>query len=574
MAHIVKRKNREGKYYVYLVESFRDKNKVMKRTLESYGSLEALEQKEPGAFNRLSMEAKQGLLGNSLSKRLELSLDLNKTLSNDRKAYGWKLFESIFDLIQVKQALMDTFDDTESVNTNLEILKLLTYQRVLNPGSKLYTHQRQHELFGNWAIDENKMYRSLKSLFLAKENIQLRAHEGIINNIGRIATLVFYDVTNYYFEIDFSDPDTLDEDTGEIKEGFRKLGPCKHNSGNPIVQLGLFMDSNGIPISYKLFKGNTTDPKTYIPAIEQVKKQFGLERIIVVADKAMNSKHNILETNLNKDGWLFSQKHRGTRGASKVIQDFILDSSDWLYNETGTFAMKSMIHKRKLANNQEVEEKIVVTWNEKYAQREKMRRDGALDYARKLTNPELFRQTTKKGGKKYLEIQYKDKKTGELKPFNPLITIDEDKVTFDEQFDGINVLVTSETQLSDEEIIGYYGQLYKIEDCFKVTKTEFNAKPVYVRLEEHIEAHFLTCFLALLLIRVLQHKTNWVYSAGRMIEAMNSAQAFEIATGFYKVTANDDLKAIFKLLQIEFDKDIVRYETLNHFNNTWCTTKK
>ncbi|MCU0104604.1 transposase [Acholeplasma vituli] len=199
---------------------------------------------------------------------------------------------------------------------------------------------------------------------------------------------------------------------------------------------------------------------------------------------------------------------------------------------------------------------------------------SALDYARKLTHPELFRQTTKKGGKKYLEIQYKDKKTGELKPFNPLITIDEDKVTFDEQFDGINVIVTSETQMSDEEIIGYYGQLYKIEDCFKVTKTEFNAKPIYVRLEEHIEAHFLTCFLALVLIRVLQHKTNWVYSAGRIIEAMNSAQAFELATGFYKVTANEDLKSIFKLLQIDFDKDIVRYETLNQFNNFWCTTKK
>lgn len=206
----------------------------------------------------------------------------------------------------------------------------------------------------------------------------------------------------------------------------------------------------------------------------------------------MNSKQNVLETSNQNDSWLFSQKHRGTGGASNVIQDFILDSSDWLYKETGTFAMKSMIHKRKLANNQEIEEKIVVTWNEKDALREKMRRDGTLDYASKQTNPELFTQTTKKGGKKYLEIQYKDKKTGELRPFNPLITINEDQVTFDEQIDGINVLVTSETQMSDEEIIGYYGQLYKIEDCFRVTKTEFNAKPVYVRLEEHIEAHFLT----------------------------------------------------------------------------------
>ena len=112
----------------------------------------------------------------------------------------------------------------------------------------------------------------------------------------------------------------------------------------------------------------------------------------------MNSKTNVLETSKNNDGWLFSQKHRGVRGASKAIQNFILDGEGWLYNESETFAKKSMVHKRKLDNGLEIEEKIVVTWNEKYAFRERLRRDGALDYARKLTNPELFRQTAKKGG--------------------------------------------------------------------------------------------------------------------------------------------------------------------------------
>lgn len=573
MAFIIKRKNREGNYYVYLVESYRIKDKTHTRTLESYGKLELLEQNEPGAFERLRKAAQEGLIGRTIPKRLEFLFDSEKEISNDIKQYGYKLFESIFDMIQVEQALLDTFKSRKEVTSNLEILKLLTYQRVLNPGSKLYTQQRQNELFGQWQIDENKMYRSLKRLASAKENIQLQAHEGIKGNVGRVSTLVFYDVTNYYFEIDFSDPDYTDETTGEIIEGFRKLGPCKHNSGNPIVQLGLFMDANGIPISYKLFKGNTTDPKTYLPAIKQVKKQFGLERIIVVADKAMNSKTNVLETSKNNDGWLFSQKHRGVRGASKAIQNFILDGEGWLYNESETFAKKSMVHKRKLDNGLEIEEKIVVTWNEKYAFRERLRRDGALDYARKLTNPELFRQTAKKGGKKYLEIQYKDKVTGELKPFNPFISIDESKVSFDEQFDGINVLATSEVNMTDEDIIGYYGQLYKIEDCFRVTKTEFNAKPVYVRLEDHIEAHFLTCFLALILIRVLQHKTDWQFSARKLIEAINSAQAFELSTGFYKVTASDDFKALLKILNIDFNKDIVRFEELNQLGKTWCTTK-
>ena len=573
MSFIVKRKNREGNYYVYLVESYRIKDKTHTRTLESYGRLDILERNEPGVYERLRNEAQERLIGRTIPKRLEVSYDSEQEISYNIKQYGWKLFESIFEMINVKEALKDTFDDSNKATELLEVLKLLTYQRVLKPGSKLYTQKSQSNLFGSWDINENKMYRSLKDLFLAKENIQVRAHEGITHHIGRQATLVFYDVTNYYFDIDYNDPDIVDEVTGEITEGFRKKGPCKAKSGNPIVQLGLFMDTNGIPISYKLFKGNTADAKTYIPAIEQVKKQFGIERIIVVADKAMNSKMNVGLTSKNNDGWLFSQKHRGKRGANKVIQDFILDSTDWVFNKQATFAKKSMIHQRKLEKGIEITEKIVVTWNKKYAVREKIRRDGALDYARKLTNPELFRQTAKRGGKKYLEIMYKDKATKELKPFNPLITIDQDKVDFDEQFDGVNVLVTSEIHMSDDKIITHYGSLYKIEDCFRVTKTEFNAKPVYVRLEEHIEAHFLTCFLSLIIIRVLQHKSNWKFSARKLIEAINSAKAIELTKGFYKVTASEDLKELFKMLNIVFNKEIVRHEDIKNFNKSWCTTK-
>ena len=575
MAYIVKRKNREGVYYVYLLESFRDKDKTRVRRLKSYGKYDELEKNEPGAFKRLRLEAQNGQIGKEIPNQLVITLDTNKEINYEYKDYGWKVFESIFSMLNIEKAIGSKLQQKSEVSKYLKILKLLTYQRVLNPGSKLYTQQTQKDLFGKWDLTDNDIYRSLSSLDQLKESIQIEAHKGISNTIGRVGTLVFYDVTNYYFEIDFNDIDEINEENGEIiKEGFRKRGPCKAKSGNPIVQLGLFMDTNGIPISYQLFRGNLTDPKTYIKAIETVKKQFGLERIVVVADKAMNSMSNVSLTGDNKDGWLFSTKHRGMRGASKEIQGFILEETGWRYNEKGNFAIKSKIHTRKLSGaEKEIQEKIVVTWNEKYANREKIRRNGALEYASKLTNAELFRQTAKKGGKKYLEIHYKDKATGELKAFNPFISIDEEKATFDEQFDGINVLVTSEIDMSDEEIIAQYSELYKIEDCFKVTKTEFNSSPVYVRLEAHIEAHFLTCFLALILIRVIQKKINWQLSPGKIIKALQSAKALELTTGFYKVSANEDLKELFNLLNIDFKKDIVRYEDLEKFNNTWCSTK-
>ncbi len=574
MAYIIKRKNREGIYYVYLIESFREKDKVKNRTLKSYGRYDKMEEENPGTYDRLREEAKQGKLGdNSLPKELNISFNTETGITEIDKSYGWKLFESLFESLNIEKAIKDSISDPKMHNKLTDITKLLIYQRILNPGSKLYTLKEQEKMLGDWNIDENSMYRSLSKLATAKDKIQLDVHKSITKLTGRTGLLVFYDVTNYYFEIDHNDSDELDEDTGEIVQGFRKKGPCKHKSGNPIVQLGMFMDTNGIPISYKLFRGNFTDPVTYIPAIEDVKQQFGLERIVVVADKAMNSTQNISETFQNGDGWLFSQKHRGKRGASKSIQDFILDEKGWLYNETETFASKSMIHKRFLKSKKiYVEEKVLVTWNKKYAIREKIRRDGALEYASKLTNAELFRQTSKKGGKKYLELSYCDESTGEVKPFSPLISLDKEQVDFDEQFDGVNVIVTSEIHMSDEEMMSHYKELNKIEDCFRVTKTEMDSRPVYVRLEEHIEAHFLTCFLALVFIRMIQHKTNWMMSPRRLINAFNSAIAFEIKTGVYYVQASEDLKELLKVLNINWDNSFVRYEDLNNFAKGWCTT--
>jgi transposase len=502
-----------------------------------------------------------------------VTYDTDQPIDDTDQLYGWKLFESLFESLNIHKAIKESLPLVDDHKRYIDITKLLVYQRILNPGSKLYTMNSQRELFGNWDIEENTLYRSLAGLAQSKERIQLEAHKRITETTGRTGALVFYDVTNYYFEIDFDDPDTVDEATGEAKQGLRKKGPCKSKSGNPIVQLGLFMDTNGIPISYQLFRGNFTDPVTYIPAIEQVKKQFGLERVIVVADKAMNSVSNISETLQNKDGWLFSQKHRGKRGSSKELQDFILDHSGWLYNEEESFASKSMIRTRYLKSKKSsVQEKVLVTWNKKYALREKKRRDGAIEYAKKLTDAELFRQTSKKGGKKYLELSYKDPETGEIKPFSPLIQLDQEQIEFDEQFDGINVLVTSELEMTNEDMISYYRELNKIEDCFRVTKTEMNARPIHVRLEEHIEAHFLTCFLALIFIRLIQHKSNWMFSPNKLVKAITSARATELKTGFYRVQASEDLQTLLKTLKIDWTKAIVKYEDIKHFAKGWYTT--
>ena len=577
MASIIQKKNREGKNYIYLKESYRVGDKVKSRILKSYGQLELLEQNEPGILERLKSEAKAGLLNGEATNTLELALNLDTRISYDEKQYGWKILSEIYDMLKIRSI---TAKAKTRMKCDLDkILRLLVFQRILNPRSKLQTFESQKNLWGNWDVKEHDIYRSLDVFETIKEDIQLKMHQSIKEHIGRVATLVFYDVTNYYFEIDMNDEDVEipvaqdDDESIEIKKGLRKRGPSKERQPKPIVQMGLFMDTNGIPISYQLFSGNQTDPVTYLPAIEQVKKQFGIERIVVVADKAMNSKKNVKATNENGDGWLFSQKHRGKRGASKAVQEFLLDENGWEYNEKLTFAKKSMIHERTLEKGNIVKEKIVATWSEKYARREQIRRDGAVRYAEGLTNAEKFRASCKRGGKKYIEMSVIDKETGELKKLTPFLGIDEEAIAFDAQFDGMNVLVTSEIDMDDDEVITHYHELSRIEDCFRITKTEFDARPVFVSLENHIQSHFLTCFIALVILRILQYKTNRQLSSARLITALQSAKANELVKGYQRVQANEDLQLLNEMIGIEWNKAYVKSEELEKYAKHWCTTK-
>ncbi|HEW0333082.1 TPA: IS1634 family transposase [Streptococcus pneumoniae] len=573
MAFIKTTTNKEGRTHVYLVEGYRKDGKVRQRILKKYGLLDELEVEEPDILERLKREAKEGLL--TEPQFFQVSYDLLAPMNEVDQSYGWMVLDNLFEELKLTEFLKTV--KSKSEYDLAQILKLLVFQRVLNPDSKLSTYASQVNLFGHWEISLNAIYRSLDKLDTLKEKLLLHLHKEVSRMTKREARLVFYDVTNYYFETDIPDETVVSVDGEILKEGLRRRGPSKEHRPKPIVQLGLFMDTNGIPISYKLFRGNQTDPITYLPAVEEVKKQFGIERIVVVADKAMNSSYNVSEMIHQKDGWLFSQKHRGRRGASKELQTQILNPNDWQFNTELTFAKKSYLRERKLGTKKDsplVKEKVLITWSKKYADRERIRREGALEYASQLTNAELFRQTSKKGGKKYLDLHYLDEKTGELKPFSPLVTIDHEQVDFDAQFDGVNVLVTSEVGMTDEEMLEAYKELAKIEDCFRITKTELESRPVYVWTENHIQAHFLTCFIALIHLRLLQHQINWKMSPRRIANALNSAKATRLQDNYYRLQESPDMQLLNRLLGMEWNKGFVKFEELKNYAKAPYTTPK
>ncbi|MBO1265423.1 IS1634 family transposase [Proteiniclasticum sp. SCR006] len=554
-------KNREGTQYVSIVEGYRDKDKVKHRTIKSLGKLKDLEAGNPNYLTELKEDVKAGKYQPE-PETLSLTLDLKKKISNPLQNYGWLLVDEIYRSLGIDNVLSRHRKGTKSKIDFNEALRLLTAMRILDPQSKWRSVQSQGVLFGDFNLTPKDVYRSLDTFSLLSEEIQLQIHHSVTSSVGRTGALVFYDVTNYYFETDLDD-EPLEMD-GESIPAFRKRGPSKEKRPNPIIQMGLFMDTNGIPIAYRLFPGNCVDVKTYLPAVEQIKKQFGIERIVVVADKRMNSKNNISETLQKNDGYLFSQKVRGTRGAPKDIQEFALDPEGWIANEQETFAKKSMIRKRIL-NKKEITEKILVTWNQKYDFREKVRRKKSVEYAEKLTAGERFRMTMKKGGKRYLEVESLDKETGEIKRLTPHISIDEDQIAFDEQFDGISVLITSETEMSDEEMLTSYRSLSRIEDCFKVMKTTFDARPIYVWTRPHIDAHFLVCFISLTIMRLLEQRLNGQFSPERIQAALQSAQCRPMEQGYWEVFGNDDLLEINEILEKKWNRQYVPLEALKKY---------
>lgn len=410
------------------------------------------------------------------------------------------------------------------------------------------------------------VYRCLSLLNKHKENLQIWLNNKIKENYGRDTSLIYYDVTNYYFESD-------------IQDDFKRKGVSKEHRPNPIVQMGLFMDNNGIPITYELFPGNTNDCLTYRPNFGRIKKQFELGRVISVADKGMTTGDNIWYTinTPTKDGYVFSMS---IRGADKKLKEYVLDDTDytWLGTEYKRKSRKypRTIHVTSTSGkkiDKTVDEKQVVFWSEKYARRAKADRAAALAKAMDLTkNPGSYTRATSYGAAKYVKKVEYDKETGEILTASSVLEIDENIIREEEAFDGYYVLLTSEMEESDDKIIDIYRGLWRIEESFKITKSELDARPVYVWTKEHIEAHFLTCFVALTMARILELKTAHKYSIGKLLESLSQAQCTLAQQNYYLFDYYDEvLKDIGIALNIDFSK---RIRTLGEIKKVLADTKK
>ena len=564
--------NKSGRINLAIVDGYYDKatKKTKHKVIESLGYLDELEKQYDDPIDYFTKRAKK-LTEEKKARQAPINFtfyDSDRLCVGDnlRKNFGYAALSKIYHELELDKFLNNRQRHTkESYDANT-ILKMLVYSRILAPASKKSSFDHREMFFEktNYSIDD--VYRCLSFLNKHKETIQVWINDKIKENYGRDTSLIYYDVTNYYFETD-------------EQNDFLRKGVSKEHRPNPIVQMGLFMDNNAIPITYELFAGNTNDCLTYRPNFGKIKKQFNLGRVISVADKGMTTGDNIWYT-INTpahDGYVFSMS---IRGAEKSMKKYVLDDDGyvWLGKE---YKRKSRKYPRTIQVTstsgkkikKQVDEKQVVFWSEKYAKRAKAEREATLAKARDLAaNPGSYTRATSYGAAKYVKKVDYDKDTGEILTASSILDIDEDLIREEEALDGYYMLLTSEMDTPDDKIIDMYRGLWRIEESFKITKSELEARPVYVWTREHIEAHFLTCFVALTITRILEMKLEHKYSTGKIIESLSRAECSLLQQNYYVFDYYDEvLKDIGNVTNIDFSK---RIRTLGEIKQVIADSKK
>lgn len=540
--YLKKTPHSKNRIHLSIVKGFRDPitKKTKQKTIKSLGYIDELEKEYEDPIAHFTELARQMTEDEKKERYIDIKIDKTERMStstDDVKNIGFTAISKIYHELGIKNFLTNRERGINFKYPLNNIMKLLVYERILNPCSKLKAYENRHKYLEKFDFGVEKIYRSLKYFSKHKDNLLLDLHENVTMNYGRDTSNVFYDVTNYYFDINSEDE-------------LRKKGVSKDKKGKAIVQMGLLLDKAGIPMTYELFSGNTNDFSTLLPVLDKVKKNYKLDKVIVVADKGLNSGTNKAYNIIKGDGYIFSRSVRGTK-ADKEVKNYVLNEEGyrWINDE---YKIKSRVYptnitvedvngtKRKVM----IDEKQIIFYSEKYARRTKHLRDKVLEKAYKLiSSPSRYAKADSYGALKYIKGMKIDKETGEISEAKKSITpvINTKLILEEEKFDGYYSIVTSELEMDESEVINTYKGLWKIEETFKVTKTTLETRPIYVRKEDSIEAHFLSCFISLLIIRILEMKTKNKYSVEKMIDSLNKSNVDFLEMNKYKGVYYDEI---------------------------------
>ncbi len=529
---------KSGKYeYAQLVQSYREDGQTKHKVVLNLGRLDQIAGNP--SFQRLAVRL-QELSG------VKNRVDLDSISEGEIVNYGYTVYKKLFQDLGLESILDEIQQQGKAQFSLSDSCFLMALQHLLEPRSKRGAYLNQQRYLQLPQVDLNHLYRSLDTLHVHKEKLEdsLYYHHRTI--LSMQVDVVFFDVTTFHFESVRAD-------------SLRDFGFSKNGKFNEVqVVLALMVDTEGRPIGYELFPGNTFESKTLESALEKLEKRFGLRQVIIVADRGINSKLNLKR--IAGRGYRYIVASR-IRKMKKELTQNLLDPKGYtevpLDEEEGTFRYKVTEHINKIEEDGEVyeiPERLVFTYSSKRAAKDRADRNRLIEKARALlTNQSKIKATNKRGGKKYLkEVSNKS-----------AWVLDEPSIANDEKFDGYYGLQTNDETLTPQALLEAYHCLWKIEESFRVIKSTLEVRPVFHWTENRIKGHFVLCFLAFLLERTLELKlknAGNTASPQRIREALNAMcftkVDFDQDTYYIKTKGTELSSKILRALRMKPPKNI------------------
>ena len=406
------------------------------------------------------------------------------------------------------------------------ILSRLVYGRIIFPSSKLAINELSKKFIEQPNFELQHIYRALE--VIAKENdyIQSELYKNSLELTKRNTGILYYDCTNYFFEI-------------EEACGLKQYGPSKEHRPNPITQMGLFMDGDGFPLAFNITAGNTNEQKTMTPLEEKIMKDFELSKFIVCTDAGLASNDN-REFNDKQDRAFITTQ--SIKKLKKHLKDWALDTKGWHLegdtkeydisqlekdDETITANYNKTFYKQRWINENGLEQSLIVTYSLKYKNYQRKIRNSQIERARKSiqTNRGKIDKCNQNDYKRFI-LKTNVTKDGEIAE-EKTFTINQKVITEEEKYDGFYGVCTN---LNDDvsEIIKVNHRRWEIEESFRIMKSEFKARPVYLSRDDRIQAHFITCFIALLIHRILEKKLNEKFTCEQIITCLRDMNLIHV----------------------------------------------
>lgn len=504
----------------YLSKSVRVGSKTTTKTVEKIGTheeikkicgdMDPLDWAKAYAAKRTAEEKshKQDVI-----MRFSSSTLIDKNIRRSCNA-GYLFLQDIYYSLGIHQ-ICDSISRKYKFDYDLnDILSMLVYSRIIAPGSKLSSFESAQGFLEQPKCELHQIYRALE--VIAKENdfFQAELYKNSQNVINRKKEVLYYDCTNYYFEIE-------DEDE------FRKYGISKEHRPNPIIQMGMFMDTDGIPLAFSLFDGNQNEQPSMSPLEQKIIKDFDTSDFIVCTDAGLSSTANRKFNSIQGRGFVTTQSIKKLKG---FLQDFCLEDDGWyLPGSNKKYKLSELdeendydkiFYKDRWMNENNLEQHLIVTYSIKYRNYQRTIRARQIERAKKIVeSPSKLIKNRANDPKRFIE-QGHCTCDGEVAS-KTITSLNQEQIDNEEKYDGLYAVCTN-IEYDVSSIIKINQKRWEIEECFRIMKTEFKARPVYLSRKDRITAHFTTCFTALVIYRILEQKLNEKYTCEELIETIRS----------------------------------------------------